>query len=268
MAVNVCVLRSGSKGNCTVVWSKDGALLLDCGNFPMRPFCNELNGIGLEPEDIKGIIISHGHGDHINHYTLKISSAFDIPLHIHRKTHNVIQGRLGTSHPKQLIKHHDKEPFLVNGVTVTPFETFHKGGYVGKPFGFFLERKGLEKSKIGYLTDTSKVSQEMIECLANSDILMIESNHDLDIVKEKRPVDKNWLGHLNNEAAANAVVSIKKASRRRNALKQVFVMHISGRHNEPKLIEKVFSKKFKEANIHGVKVILTKQKVPSAIKTI
>ncbi len=149
--MKVCVLRSGSRGNCTVVWSKEGALLLDCGNFPLRPFCDALTGLGLTPRDVKGIIISHGHGDHINRYTLKISLAFEIPLYMYRKTHKVIQERFGVVHPKQLVKHHDKEePFFINNIKIIPFKTFHKGGYVGKPVGFALEGKGSKKMKIGY----------------------------------------------------------------------------------------------------------------------
>ena len=266
--MNICVLRSGSRGNCTIVWSKDGALLLDCGNFPMRPFCDELSGIGLAPEDIKGIVISHGHGDHINQQTLRISSRFNIPIHIHPKTYEIVESRFGKGHPQELVKHHRKKSFVANNMKITPFDTKHKGGYVGKPFGFILEGRGRKKYKIGYLTDTSKVTKDMIDCLLDSDVLLIESNYDLSMVRENAPFDRNWLEHLKNEDAADAAVYIKKASKRKNALKHIFAMHISGRHNDPDWIKKVFKKKFNEAKIKDIEVILTQQKKKSAVKTI
>ena len=266
--MNICVLKSGSRGNCTVVWSKDGAVLLDCGNFPMRSFCDEIDGIGLEPRDIKGIVISHGHGDHINQTTLRISLKFNIPIYIHPKTYEIVEFRFGKGHPVELIKFHHQKPFVVSNLEITPFETRHKGRFVGKSYGFVLEGKGKKKEKIGFLTDTSKVTQTMIDCLADSDMLLIESNHDLGMVRKRRPIDKNWQEHLNNEASAEAVVNIKKASRRKNVLKHVFIMHVSGRHNELTCIKKTFNDKFKKEKIGNIKLIFTHQVRATPIKTI
>ncbi|MDP8299297.1 MAG: MBL fold metallo-hydrolase [Candidatus Tantalella remota] len=266
--MNICVLRSGSKGNCTIVWSKDGAVLLDCGNFPVSPFCNALNDLGLTPKDVKGILISHGHGDHINQHTLKISEAFDIPLHIHQKTYNVVSKRLNVSHSSKLVKHHNERAFRVNNIKVRAFETFHEGGYVGKPFGFVLEGVGERKFKIGYLTDTSAVSEEMVECLVDSEVLVIESNNDVKMVEDNDPRDSNWLQHLNNVEAADAVVKIKNASRGKNALKYVFAAHISSRHNTPKRVLAMFNEKFKKANINDIEIIITDQEEPTPVITI
>jgi ribonuclease BN (tRNA processing enzyme) len=268
MAVNVCVLRSGSKGNCTVVWTEKGALLLDCGNFPVRPFCDVLKEVGLEPEDIKGIVISHGHMDHINQYTFKISLNFGIPLYMDRETHKLVSRRYNVDHPGDLIKYRKKASFLLNDNIIDSFKVFHNGEQVGKPFGFTLKGAGREQYKIGYLTDTSKVTQKMIDLLADCTVLMIESNHDLKMAREASWYDRNWLEHLNNEAAADAVVSIKKASRKKSTLKHVFAMHISGRHNKPNLILKTFKNKFKAHDIRDIEVILTYQKAISPVITI
>jgi len=266
--MNICVLRSGSKGNCTVVWSKDGALLLDCGNFPVSPFCDALNDLGLTPQDVRGIIISHGHGDHINQYTFKISSSFGIPIHIHPVTYKVVSKRLKLSHPSRLVKHHSERAFRINNIRVKAFETYHEGGYVGRPFGFVLEGTAEKKYKIGYVTDTSAVSEEMVQYLVDSEILIIESNNDAKMVEKNDPYDSNWVQHLNNQESADAVVKIKKASRCNNALKHVFIVHISSRHNEPKRILKAFKKKLEKADIKDVELILTQQNELSVVKTI
>ena len=64
---------------------------------------------------------------------------------------------------------------MINDLKITPFKTFHSGGYAGKPFGFCIEYKHKGSCrKVGLLTDTSKVTDTMVRMLYDCKCLIIE----------------------------------------------------------------------------------------------
>jgi len=267
--LKVCVLRSSSKGNCTAIWTAGSGILIDCAGLGLEEIEKDLSDIELNPAQIKGIVITHGHEDHICKNTFKVADRYQIPIYIHRDTYEIIKERYCIDDHQFKIIHHTEEPFAISDLHIAPFKTLHKGGYAGTSFGFRIEykHKGLCRS-IGFLTDTRKVTDDMVRMLHDCRCLILECNHDPEIAWEISPTQSTWKEHLNNEAAAEALVKIKRGSRDSVALKHVFLAHISERHNKSETLIDRISHGIRKENITDCDLMLTYRKKRTQVKEI
>lgn len=265
--LKVCVLRSSSSGNCTAIWTGRSGILIDCAGIDLQEIEKDLRDIDLDPFLIKGIVITHGHGDHICKNTFKIASHYGMPIYVHHDTYQVVQERCGVNDHRCKIIHHTEKPFTIHDLKIAPFKTFHRGGYVGEPFGFCITHNhNGQCRKVGFLTDTSKVTDSMIRMLYDSGCLIIECNHDAELAWKKSPNQSTWKEHLNNDAAAEALVKIKNGSADRMALKHVFLAHISQRHNKAGALIGHISKTIRKENITDCDLTLTYRKKRTQVK--
>lgn len=256
--LKVCVLRSSSSGNCTAIWTHNSGILIDCAGLALKEIEKDLREIKLDPSRINGIVITHGHEDHICKNTFKIASRYGIPIYVHHDTYKIVKERFSVKDHQSKITHHTEKPFKIKDLYITPFKTFHGGGYVGKPFGFCVEYeyKG-SRRKVGLLTDTSKVTDSMVKMLYDCRCLIIECNHDTELAWEKSPNQFTWREHLNNEAAAEALIKIKAGSTDSVALKHVFLAHISERHNKARTLINRILTDIRKKNVTGCDLRLT-----------
>lgn len=263
LSLRICVLKSGSSGNCTAIWTGRSAILVDCGGrTSTENFCQMLNAIDLEPARINGILVTHGHGDHVHSDTFKIAGEFSIPIYIHKKT--ALNDK--SECPQFLIKNHSVRMFSIKEFKIKPFRSVHEGGNVGQPYGFCIEYgQTNETYKIGYLTDTNQVSRKMIEALSNSHCLVIEANHDLEMIENNPPLHVNWKQHLSNEATADAIAKILKNSTN-NIPKYIFLAHLSRDNNTPRVALRKITKRIREEGFNKISVSLTDQFKKSQIK--
>lgn len=266
MSLRICVLKSGSSGNCTAVWTERSAILVDCGGrTSTEGFRQMLCGINLQPAKINGILVTHGHGDHINSDTFKIAKEFHIPIYIHRET-ALKCNELKTECSGYVIKNHSTQMFSIKEFKIKPFRSIHKGGNAGQPHGFCIEYGHENKVyKIGYLTDTSEVSREMRDALSDSHCLVIEANHDLEMIENNPPPHSNWKQHLSNEAAAEAIVNIIRNSTN-NIPKYIFLAHLSRNNNNSLVAVRKITKRIQDEGFHKIRVLLTDQVKESKIK--
>lgn len=267
--LKVCVLRSGSGGNCAAIWTARSGILIDCAGLSLKEFEKDLSDIELDPSRLSGIVITHGHEDHICKNTFKIALRYGIPIYIHHDTYQVVRERYCIEDRQFKLTHHTDKPFMINDLKITPFKTFHNGGYAGKPFGFCIEhRQKSSRRKVGFLTDTSKVTDSMVRMLHDCKCLIIECNHDADLAQEISPDQLTWREHLDNEAAAEALVKIKNGSADSSALKYVFLAHISERHNEQGTLISRISDSAGKDNITGCDLMLTYRGKRTQVKDI
>jgi phosphoribosyl 1,2-cyclic phosphodiesterase len=265
--LKVCVLRSGSSGNCTAIWTARSGILIDCAGIGLKEIEKDLKCIKLDPARISGIVITHGHEDHICKNTFIIAGHYGIPIYIHHDTYRVIKERYRVKDHQFEIIHHTEKPFIIKDLKIMPFKTFHSGGYVGKPFGFCVEHEGSSR-KVGFLTDTSKVTDSMVRMLYDCKCLIIECNHDKELAREISPNQSTWREHLNNDAATEALVKIKNGSIDSVVLKHVFLAHISERHNEPGDLISRISNGIGKENIAGCDLMLTYREKRTQVKEI
>ena len=123
--------------------------------------------------------------------------------------------------------------------------------------------------KIGYITDSGKICDNMKNFLVNSNILVIESNYNKQMLEtSSRPYEnKQWIlsdfGHLSNEDAAKAISEIKKLSTVKDSLKYVFLAHISSHHNTYEFAKQAVNKTLLNNNITEMTLLIAKRKSKS-----
>lgn len=223
--MRVCVLGSGSSGNCTFVEHGPTRLLIDAG-LRFKSIVERLANIGIDPATLAGILISHEHSDHIEAAEI-LARNYSIPVFISPKALDYAPAELHS------IQHHPiaaDVPFQLGAVTVTPFATPHDSV---DPLAFAL-RAG--STRICVVTDIGFISENVRERISRADALVIESNHDLEMLKTgpypwalKQRVMGNF-GHLSNEALAYFLSEYFDGSDRK-----LMLIHLSKQNNHPQI---------------------------------
>ncbi|MBK5092605.1 MAG: MBL fold metallo-hydrolase [Actinobacteria bacterium] len=217
------MLSSGSGGNATYISSGKSALLVDSG-LSCRELERRLAQIDTDPGSIDAIAITHEHVDHVAG-VLPLSSRYEIPVHASAGT--VRESPL-RSHLDRINKLKASAPFTAGCLEVVPFPVPHDAA---EPIGFTVSDGAV---KVGVATDLGSQTLEVLASLAESDVVLLESNHDVEMlidgpypwfVKERIA---SPLGHLSNEDAADLIRAIRHAG-----LRHLVLVHLSETNNDP-----------------------------------
>lgn len=221
----ICPLFSSSEGNSVYVSGSSGALLVDCG-VSCKAILNSLNERGIDEGEIKGILITHSHTDHTR--SLKaLANRLNVPVFATAQTVETLesQGKLCVGVDVNVID----DVFDVAGIEVTPFETSHDAeGSVG--YSFLMP----DLTKISVCTDLGVVTDQVRSAIKGSNALLIESNHDLTMLKngpyppELKIRIMGEKGHLSNVACAAELPDLLESGTTR------FILgHLSRHNNQP-----------------------------------
>lgn len=248
--LKVCVLGSGSGGNCAYVEAGGYKLLIDAARLGQRYIKNCLAGVGASIEEIDAIVATHLHGDHVDSsVTLPLCRNFGIPLYIHSDSIGELMERnrrfqeidnLG------LLRGFGDDGFdPLPDVSIRPFHVQHGGGgwsrdMPGRPVGFRVSHSDNGESRtLAYTTDLGVAGSRIASELAGADVIVIESNHDIEMEKKSsRPrflvdwVLSPW-GHLSNIQAASTLA--EAVSLAPGAVSHVVLAHLSRDCNDPEL---------------------------------
>lgn len=199
MAISVCALGSGSKGNSILVCSGGHKIIIDCG-FGIRELSARLMSQGATLAELDGILITHEHIDHIR----AVKSAGDrhnVPVYLHERTCRA----LGNAAPDNAYVFSTLNGFMLGGFEVRPFRTSHDAVY---PLGYSISDG---ETRFVYATDLGTVNEEVLVAARKADIVMLESNYDKDmLIKGSYPyyLKQRILsdqGHLCNTECAETV---------------------------------------------------------------
>ena len=225
--LNICSLRSSSKGNSTVVFTDTTKILIDCG-ISCKMTVSALCDIGISPEEINGIFVTHEHSDHIKGISL-FSKKFNVPVYANSATWTSMRELLpGVMEENVCII--EEEAVKVGDINVCAFAISHDAV---NPVGYSMV-SGDEKVSVA--TDTGMINQNMLNALCGSDKVMIEANHDInllamgkypDMLKRRIRGDK---GHLCNEKAGELALALLK-----EGTKKFILGHLSEENNNPDL---------------------------------
>ena len=221
-----CPLYSGSSGNSIFVSSGKTSLLIDAG-LPGKSIENALGQIGHAAGEIDGIFVTHEHTDHTKGVGV-LSRKYDIPIYANARTWNAIKDSIGK------IKEHNikifEEAVSINDMEVNGFSISHDAVC---PTGYSIST-GQRKACIA--TDLGFFSQEVKANIEDADIVLLESNHDVEMLKFgpypyvlKQRILSN-IGHLSNDACGEAIVSIMN-----HKFKNIILGHLSKTNNYPDL---------------------------------
>jgi phosphoribosyl 1,2-cyclic phosphodiesterase len=225
MGISFTLLGSGSSGNTTLVSDGCTHILVDVG-LSGRETAKRLREHGLEPGQISAIVVSHEHGDHCRGVG-PFAKDLDIPVFMTEQAFLSSGMKLDSKKHRSITS---GECFEVHGFLFTCFAVPHDSA---DPLGFVIEKEGI---KIGIVLDLGYLSKLVLERLKGCDGIIIESNHDIRMLKagpypwslKQRVMSRR--GHLSNDSVAQYLGNDfdGKAS-------HVVLAHLSKNNNLPEL---------------------------------
>ncbi|HYV84602.1 MAG TPA: MBL fold metallo-hydrolase [Patescibacteria group bacterium] len=225
MAIRLTVLGSGSGGNATLIEGGGVRILLDAG-FSCRRLVQRLRFVGCEPDTIDALLITHEHADHVAG-AARFSLSFEAPIWCTRGTARAAGFERDGLDVRPVAA---GQAFAIGDLAVRPFAVPHDAA---ETVGFVLEAG---RSRLGYATDLGHGPDSVREQLAECDLLVLESNHDVDLVRggpypealKTRILSRH--GHLDNQSAADLLCAVAGGRTR-----TVVLAHLSETNNRPSL---------------------------------
>src|SRR5579862_2722995 len=157
MSIEFCVLASGSSGNCSVVRTPDGVMLIDCGIGP-RTVAKRMNGTGVRVADVRAICLTHLDADHFSRTWATSIISHGISIYCHARCVDQLLAIVDDDRLAQRVRPFEEELFQpLEDISARPIELAHdqEGS-----FGFVLEGFG---NRLGYATDLGHVPNRLIE---------------------------------------------------------------------------------------------------------
>jgi len=225
MSMEVCVLASGSSGNSVYVASSNTRILIDAG-LSAKQIALRLDQIGVVPESINGICVSHEHGDHVAGLRV-LQKRHGIPVYSNAGTWKGIM-RQPKSHEISSKIFQTGSAFEIGDITIEPFSIPHDAY---EPVGFRLHT---DEITVGIVTDLGMSTSLVRDKLKGCNAIIVEANHDEDLLREApRPWPlkqriRSRQGHLSNIDAARLIIDSAT-----DRLEHVFLAHLSSDCNTP-----------------------------------
>lgn len=237
---------SGSSGNCAYIGTPSCGLIIDAG-VDNHYVLEQLAANSIEMETIRGIILTHDHGDHVRYAYSILRRYQHMRLYATPKALNGLLRRHSTS--RRIRDYHTpifKEfPLDLGSMTVTPFETSHDGT---DNAGFFIQGGG---TTFVITTDTGTITTRSDYYMRQAEYLMIESNYDATMLRNG-PYPQHLQariastsGHLDNADTARYLAAIAPGSQ----LRRVFLCHLSQDNNTPQIALKTITEALEAANV-------------------
>ena len=245
--MEICILNSGSSANSTLVKTDETSILIDAG-LSGKETIRRLKEKNLDANNLSGILVSHGHRDHINGVGV-LARRFNVPVITNRRTYSEIYPIVGDLPKHRFIRTGAK--FEIGDISVETFSISHDSQ---DPMAFVLKTN---KTKIAHLTDLGVFTDAILKKIRDSDIIVIESNHDLDMLihgSYPEHLKRRILGpkgHLSNIAAANALVEAVGSK-----TNHIILAHLSENNNEPELVQSTVSEILDEEGLSDIDLII------------
>lgn len=254
-------LSSGSSGNATYIEADGVRLLVDAG-LTCKRITELLDMIGVEPGQLTAVLLTHEHIDHIRGVSV-LSKKHDIPVYANAACWSAMRehGMAEGVSPRNMRVFETDRDFYLDGVRVYPFSTSHDAAH---PVGYTISAGG---RKCAVCTDLGRVDERILGILAGADILLLEANHDVDMLMagsyphmlKKRILSGQ--GHLCNEDCAKALVKLY-ASGVRNAV----LGHLSDENNYPQLAYATVTSILEDAGLlDEVRVAVAERSMPTGV---
>jgi phosphoribosyl 1,2-cyclic phosphodiesterase len=222
MTMQFSVLGSGSTGNSTIIQTKHAAVLVDVG-ITTKKMEESLRILEAQPEKINAILITHEHSDHIKGLGV-FARKYGLPVYANAQTWRQLELIKST----ECLASEHKRVFRT-GERLTEVQTFGISHDAAEPVGFAFT---CNARKLSLVTDLGYVSTQIKETIRHSDVLVMESNHDVDMLRSgsypwniKRRILSD-IGHLSNVDAAAAIHDVVGSR-----TKRVYLAHLSLHHN-------------------------------------
>ncbi len=219
---------SGSSGNCTLVTDDTTHLLIDCGATG-RYITECLGRIGLQPNALSGILVTHEHRDHVCGAGV-LARKYGVRLYTNEATFAAMRPIVGPVDEDNVEVHAPGEAFYIGDIAVCSFSIPHDAS---DPVGYCLRSR---EETFTIATDMGCLSEPVMEALRGSDYAIVEANHDVEMLRNGRypwPLKKRILseyGHLSNACAGELCMSLVESG-----VKCIWLGHLSQENNRPEV---------------------------------
>ena len=226
--IKFCSLYSGSSGNSIFIGTDKAKILIDAGLSGKR-IAEALISIGEDPANLKAILVSHEHNDHIRGLGI-ISKRYNIPVYANEMTWQAINASIKGIEAKNIKYFSNNKEIDVFGLGIRAFSIPHDAN---DPVGFNFY---LNDRKITIATDIGHITPQLTKSIEGSDLLLLESNHDVKMLevgaypwwlKQRILGDK---GHLSNEVAGEVIADMAE-----KGTQHFLLGHLSMKNNFPQL---------------------------------
>ncbi len=223
-----CSLYSSSSGNCTYIGTSQGGILIDIGISAKRTG-EALAEIGVDPSSIAAIFITHEHSDHISGVKV-FAKKHGIKVYASEGTLAGMEAANALD-PKIVCDVVPYSGIEMAGIYVRPFATPHDSR---ESTGFSVVTP--DGKRLSVATDIGKITDTIMNAIHGSDLVLLESNHDIGMLQngpypfylKQRILSER--GHLSNENCARAAVKLVESGTTRLVLG-----HLSKENNIPSL---------------------------------
>jgi phosphoribosyl 1,2-cyclic phosphodiesterase len=242
MALYFKSIRSGSGGNCLMLWTDRTTVLIDCG-IRSRSRCEALieEHVG-DARRINGVVISHLHHDHLCSPSLQVLVRHGLLIRCHERSLKELKaidlGKMSGEHLR--IRTFSEKPFRIGDFIFQPIPVPHSPGISN--FGFVVHcRSNGIRQKVVIMTDLSHW-QGLLDHFVGADFIFVESNHDPGLLRKNPNYNSRF--HMKNEKTAWLLYHARRRSP--SPPKAIMLGHISAKRNTRELIletlETVFRK--------------------------
>lgn len=228
MALKFCSLSSGSSGNCQYIETRKTRVIIDAG-FSGKRLEELLSSMEVDPSTIDAILVTHEHIDHTRGVGV-LSRRYNIPIYANSGTWMGMEKGIGKIREGNIKVFTTESFFELGDLTVYPLGIFHDAQ---DPVGYIFYYKN---KKVSVVTDTGWVNDNMMDKIKGSHLYLIESNHDVKMLKEGSypwPLKQRILstrGHLSNDDCGRILGQILGGSG-----EIVILGHLSKDNNRPDL---------------------------------
>lgn len=234
MGLRFCSFASGSTGNCYLLKTENTNLLVDVGIAGKRVI-EGLDSCGIKPEQLDGILITHEHTDHIKSLRMMAKKSVNGRIYTSEGTAYSVIEKMPMISERICVKDNS---FKVGDIEIEPFSLSHDAE---EPLGFSIQSGG---KRVTIITDTGVATKQMVSIAAKSDLLVLEANHEVNILhcssypyELKRRILSNY-GHLSNDAAAEFIYEVEMLRRNgdeesKPEKQKILLAHLSKENNSP-----------------------------------
>lgn len=250
------MLASGSSGNAALLATDQTRILIDAG-LSMKELGRRLALIGEDFERLDAILITHEHSDHVAGLpVLARSKKLRAPIYMTRLTAPAIDW--GEGQPR-LETFQAGAAFQIGDIEVSSFSIPHDAV---DPVAFCFEARGV---RIGVATDLGYIPASIKFHLRRTDLLLLESNHDLDMLKvgpypwsiKQRVMSR--VGHLSNLGMSEYLLEDLDAS-----TTHLVLGHLSEQNNHPEIVRIVATQSLEERGLR-TRLSIAQQREPSEV---
>lgn len=243
MAFIFAPLFSGSSGNALLVQRDDTSVLVDAGLAGKR-ISEEMAKAGVEIAKLNAIFVTHEHSDHIAGIGV-LMRKFHVPVYATEQTWKAILEKMDRI-PTELMRYVESgQEVQVGALCAKPFSIPHDAAC---PVGYTFTGGG---KKLAIATDLGCIEDGWMDAVSGADMLLLESNHDVDMLRAGRyPYELKMRilgnkGHLSNDAAGAAAVQLCA-----QGVKQILLGHLSAENNFPELAWESVAMQLRQAGVN------------------